>query len=146
MNNPPEPYDHEKHMAWLALLSPDESLIVHTPPGHLMKFIMAAVTKRALLTPNITPAWQLLLLEKMNAMTDVYFTPEMLATIQPMGDTEYEIYREARSLDAPGDKAKMTSFRILTSPRVFWLFVMANGSLLDAIKMRATAYMPPAAA
>src|SRR5262245_49131717 len=96
MNNPPEPHDHEKHCAWLASLSSDESLVVHTPSGYLLTFIIVALTERALLTKDIKPADQLLLLEKMNGLTDQYFTPEMLATVEPMGNTEYEIFEEVK--------------------------------------------------
>jgi len=134
MNNPPEPYDREKHEAWFGSLSPDELLVVHTPQGYRIMFILVALTKRALLTKGIKPAEQLDLLEKMHSLTDQYFTPEMLAMIDPMGDVEYSIYQEAKTLDSPGDKAAMGSFRMLTSCRVFWMFVTANPSMLDAIK------------
>jgi hypothetical protein len=136
MNNPPEPHDHEKHCAWLASLSSDESLVVHTPSGYLLTFIMIALTKRALLTKDIKPADQLLLLEKMNGLTDQYFTPEMLATVEPMGNTEYKIFEKAKSLDRPGDKAGRASYKVLTSPHVFWHFITLNPSILAAMKLR----------
>jgi hypothetical protein len=136
MNNPPEPYDREEHSAWLAPLSPDATFVTHTPSGYKLIFIMVALTKRALLTKDIKPAEQLLLLEKMNGLTDQYFTPEMLATIEPMGDTEYEIFKEARSLSPPGDKTCRASFDVLTSPRVFGHFITLNPSILAAIKLR----------
>ncbi len=53
-----------------------------------------------------------------NALTDSYFTPE--TAIEPMGDTEYQIFKEAKSLDPPGDKTAAATFRVLTSPRVAW--------------------------
>jgi hypothetical protein len=136
MNNPPGPYDHDQHSAWLASLSPDESLVVHTPSGYLLLFIIVALTKRALLTEGIKPAEQLHLLEKMNRLTDQYFTPAMLAVIEPMGDTEYKIYEQAKSLDPPGDKSARASFDVLTIPRVFWHLVTLNPSILAAIKLR----------
>jgi hypothetical protein len=135
MNNSPEPYDHETHSAWLASLSPDESLIVNTPQGYLLMFIVVALTKRGLRANNIKPAEQLFLLEKMNGLTDQYFTPEMLATIEPMGDTEYEIFREARSLDPPDDKTAAASFKVLTSPRVFSHLARLSPSIFAAIKL-----------
>jgi hypothetical protein len=102
---------------------------------------MVALTKRALLTKDIKPAEQLLLLEKMNSLTDQYFTPEMLATIEPMGDIGYEIFKVARSLDLPGDKSARPSFDVLTSPRVFRHFVTLNPSILAAIKLRDGVHM-----
>jgi hypothetical protein len=137
MNNPPTPYSHEAHCAWLASLSPDESFVVHTTAGYLMSYLMAAATKRWLSSESLKPADRLFMLEKMHAMTDTYFTLEMLTTIQPMGDVEYQIMNEAWSLDPPDEKARgNASFEVLTSPRVFWHFVTLNPSLLAAIKIQ----------
>ncbi len=133
MNNAPEPYTPEGHAAWLDSLSADELLVIHMPSGYRFIFIAVALAKRGL--ENHKSADQLLLLKKINGLTDQNFTPEMLATIEPMGDTEYAIFKEARSLDA-GDKASMAGFEVLTSPRVFWHLVTLNPSLLKAIKLR----------
>jgi hypothetical protein len=136
MNNPPEPYDAERHHAWLDSLSRDEALVVYTPQGYLMTFIIVALTKRALLMDEIKPAEQLRLLEKLNGLTDGYFTPEMLAAVEPMSDIECKIFEEAKSLDPAGDKSSRASFGVLTSPRVFWHLATLNPSLLSAIKLR----------
>jgi hypothetical protein len=137
MNNSPAPYSHEAHCAWLASLSADESLVVQTPSGYLMFFLMTAATKRWLSFEDLKPADRLFMLEKMHGMIDQYFTSEMLATIQPMGDIEYQIWREARSLDPPYKAwCRSASFEILTSPRVFWHFVTLNPSLLATIKIQ----------
>jgi hypothetical protein len=145
MNNPPTPYGHDAHCAWLESLSSDESLVVQTPPGYLMFFFMTAATKRWLSWESLKPADRLFMLEKMHEMIDQYFTAEMLATIQPMGDVEYQIWIEAQSLDPP-DKAWCLSkrFEILISPWVFWHFVTLNPSLLAAIKIQKSSRASPA--
>ena len=152
MNNAPQPLGSEQHRAWLASLSPDESLVVHTPAGYLFDFLAVAMGKRALMTKGIKPAEQLAVLERMHALVDEYFTPEMLAAVQPMCDTGCAIFEEATSLDPPtsngSDGAWRESARILTCPRVFWHFVTLNPSILIAIKIadtnrRRRTAMPP---
>jgi hypothetical protein len=137
MDNPPEPHDPEQHSAWLASLSPDEVLVVYTPPGYQMNFIIVALTKRALLMEEIKPGEQLELLENMNALTDRYFTAEMLSMIEPVSDTEYEIFAAAKMLDKPSDKCATASFKVLTSPRVFWHICTLNPSILAALRHEA---------
>lgn len=146
MNNPPDLYDelyHEKHSAWLASLSADELLVVRTPVGYLHTFIAVSLMKRALLTEGIKPAEQLDLLEKMNSWLDLYFTREMLATIEPICDTGYAIFAEAKSLDRPADKLGQASFEVLTCPRVFWHLTTLNPSILAAIKLKEAARAAP---
>lgn len=141
MNNPPEPYSAEEHAAWLDSLTPDESAVVYTSAGHRHSLILIAMIKRALLTDGITPVQQLEFLEHLHGQADTYITPQMIAMVQPLGDTEYAIYREAASLDDGLDTpaarvAHGASFDVLTRPRVFWHFCTLNPSILAAVKTR----------
>jgi len=71
------------------------------------------------------------------SITDWYFTPEMLATIEPMSNTEIEIFHEATSLDHEDHFPRCNeSFKVLTSWRVFGHFRRLNPSYLAAIKLR----------
>ena len=73
----------------------------------------------------------------MNELTEgPYFTPAMIAMIEPTGATEYKIFEEAKSLDRPDDKLGQASFKVLTSPRVFWGLCELNPSILAAMKLR----------
>jgi hypothetical protein len=136
MNNDPQPYDPEAHRAWLDSLSPDELLTVYVPPGHMLTLIGTALMKRAVQSPGIKPGEKLRLLEMVNGWTDLWFTPEMLALVDPMSDTEFQIYREAKSLDPEDDKRCQASFDVLSSPRVFWHFFTLNRGIANAIKWR----------
>jgi hypothetical protein len=135
MNNPPEPYDREQHLAWLDSLSADETLIVNVPAGHRWNMVAASSIKRWL-QEKMDAGLRLRLLESLNGMPDIYLRPEMLAMIEPMCDTAYAIWKEAKTLDREGDIGRMASFRVLTSPRVFDHFVALNPSILAAIKWR----------
>lgn len=141
MNNPPEPYSAEEHAAWLDSLTPDESAVVHTSAGSRYSLLLIALIKQALLTDGITPAQQLEFLEHLHGQADTFVTPAMIAMVQPMGNTEYAIYKEAASLDDGLDTpaarvAHGGSFRVLTSPRVFWHFCTLNPSILAAVRTR----------
>jgi hypothetical protein len=115
----------------------DDELCSLVSSGHMMDFIVVALTKRVLQTPNIKPGDKLYLLEKLNGMTDIYFRAEMLAMIEPAGDIECQIISEANSLDPPDDTTHgMASYRVLTSPNVFQHFLTLNPSILAAIKWR----------
>jgi hypothetical protein len=129
------PYDYEQHVAWLDSLSPDDSLVVHTPAGHKHSMLIAAYTKRVL-QYEMPTADRLQFLEKLNGLTDLYFTPEMLALIEPMSDTEIAMVNEARSLDPEDDRLGRASFNVLTSWRVFGHLRRLNPSYLAAMKLR----------
>ena len=135
MNNPPEPYSPEAQGAWLASLSADETLIVHVPVGHQWNMIAASLVKRWL-QGKMDAGLRLRLLESLTGMTDIYLRPEMLAMIEPMCNTAYQIWSEAKTLDREGDKACMASFRVLTSPRVYDHLTTLNPSILAAIRWR----------
>jgi hypothetical protein len=75
-------------------------------------------------------------LEALNGMTDLNFTAPMLQMIEPMRDTGFQIWKEAKTLDRDGDKSCMASFRVLTGWRVFQHFLRLNPSILAAIKLR----------
>ena len=105
------------------------------PQGHQWNMIAASLFKR-FLQGKMDAGLRLRILEGLNSMADIYLRPEMVAMIEPMCDTGYEIWKEATTLDRDGDKACMASFRVLTSPRVFNHFVALNPSIFAAIKWR----------
>jgi hypothetical protein len=117
----------------------DDELCLHVPDGHKWSFIAAALTKRALQIAGIKPADRLDFLERLHGLTNRYFTADMLATIEPMCDTGYAIFKEARSLDPPQDDTHCAaSFNVLATPSVFQHFVKLNPSIMAAIKHRAS--------
>jgi hypothetical protein len=124
-----------EHTTWLAALSKDEQAVVDTPVGRLFELLVIAYIKHAIERTKMERAERAFLLEKLNALPDGSLTVEMLATIQPMSDTEVAIYQEARSLDPKDDKCGEASFKMLTNLRVFSHFINLNPSLLTAIKM-----------
>ena len=84
------------------------------------------------------PADRLALLEKLNGMTDGWFTADVLAGIEPMCETGAAIIHEARGLDPPQDDTHCAaSLDVLATPSVFRHFVQLNPSLMAAIKHRA---------
>jgi hypothetical protein len=115
----------------------DDELCVQVSDGHKWSFIVAALAKRVLRIPGIKPADRLALLEKLTAMTDDWFTADMLAGIEPMCDTGYAIYEQARTLDLRDDKSHRASFGVLATPSVFRHFVQLNPSIMAAVKQRA---------
>jgi hypothetical protein len=116
----------------------DDELCVQVSDGHKWSFIVAALAKRVLRIPGIKPADRLALLEKLNAMTDDWFTADMLAGIEPMCDTGYAIFKEAKSVDAAQDNTHcQASFEVLARLKVFRHFCALNPSIMAAIKQRA---------
>lgn len=135
-NLQPEEMGEEEHRAWLDSLSDEERMIVDVPRGYMHHMLAIALGKRILADDDLRLGDRLYVLEMINALTDSYISPEMLAAIQPMSDTELTIFREAKSLDADGEKLGQASFKVLTSWKVFNYFLALNPSLLVAIKMR----------
>ncbi|HTC04893.1 MAG TPA: hypothetical protein VK749_15930 [Xanthobacteraceae bacterium] len=129
----PEP-GTEAHRAWLDSLTGDDLLIIHLPPGYQWMLVLASLEKR-LLQGDMEPGLRLRLLESLNSMIHGLITADMLAMIQPMCDTAYQIWKEAKTLDREGDQACMASFRVITSWRVFNHFLKLNPSILDAIRL-----------
>jgi hypothetical protein len=115
----------------------DDELCLHLADGHKWALVVASLTKRTLQIPDIKPADRLALLEKLNGMTDNWFTAAMLAGIEPMDDTGRAIYEQARTLDPADDKTHAASFDVLAMPSVFRHFVQLNPSIMAAIKLRA---------
>jgi hypothetical protein len=115
----------------------DEELCLHLADGHKWVLVVASLTKRTLQIPDIKAADRLALLEKLNGMTDDWFTAAMLAGIEPMDDTGRAIYEQARTLDPAGDKTHAASFNVLATLSVFRHFVQLNPSLMAAIRLRA---------
>jgi hypothetical protein len=134
MNNPPEAGEPAAAAAWLSSLTPDELETVYEPPGYKFMYIVVALTKRWLLAGGLKPAENLVLLERLHSLVDGHFTSEKLASIEPAGDLEEQIFKEAKSLDPPKIDRLPASFEILTSSRVFWHFCVLNPSLLAAVK------------
>ena len=122
----------------------DEELRLHVPDGYKWALIGAALTKRTLQSPGLRAGDRLALLERLNGMTDAYFTADMLAAIEPMCDTGYAIYKEANSLNPPQDETHgEASFKLLASPKVFGHFCALTPSIMAAIRNRVVA-PPPA--
>jgi hypothetical protein len=116
----------------------DDELCVQVSDGHKWSFIVAALTKRTLQIPGIKPADRLRLLERLNGLTDDWFTADMLAGIEPMCDTGYAIFKEAKSVDAAQDNTHcQASLEVLARLKVFRHFCTLNPSILAAIKHRA---------
>jgi hypothetical protein len=113
----------------------DDDGALQTPAGYVHLMLMAAYAKRGL-QYQMKPGKRLKLLELLNSLTDNYFTPDMLATIEPMSDTEMAMVSEARSLDREDDRLGNASFDVLTSPKVFGHFLKLNPSFVAAIKLR----------
>ena len=101
----------------------DDNLCLHISDGHKWSLIAATLTKRMLQIPDIKPTDRLALLERLNGLTDDWFTADMLATIEPMCDTGYAIYEQARTLDPADDKICNASFTVLATPKVFEHFL-----------------------
>jgi hypothetical protein len=125
----------EEHKAWWASLSAEQKMIAHIPVGYKFNLLLIALIKRALKC-KMSAGERLQILERLNGMTDGYITPEMLAMIEPAGNTEFEIIKEAQSLDTTADRCE-ASFAVLTMPDVFEKFLCLNPSLLAAIKLTA---------
>jgi hypothetical protein len=120
--------------------------------AYRFNFIVAAMTKRGLQDDKMPAGERLHLLEKLNGLTDQHFTAEMLALIDPMSDLEFQIYQEAKSLDAPHPKNKddirtihwKASFDILTGP-AFKHFVALNPGLAKAFRLYDGQFWPDTA-
>jgi hypothetical protein len=116
----------------------DDELCLHVSDGHKWSFIVASLTKRALQISGLKPADRLDLLERLNGLTDGYFTADLLATIEPLCDTAAAILAEARTLDPPQDESHCdASLTLLATRSVFQHFVRLNPSIMAAIKHRA---------
>ena len=116
----------------------DDELCLQVANGHKWSLIIAALTKRTLQIPGIKPADRLALLEKLNGMTDGWFSADLLAGIEPMCDTGAAIIHEARTLDPPQDDTHCAaSLDVLAPPSVFQHFVRLYPSIMAAIKHRA---------
>jgi hypothetical protein len=114
-----------------------DDFLLHPADGYKWSLIGTSLAKRALQIPGIKPADRLRLLERLNGLTDDWFTADMLATIEPMCDTGYAIYEQARTLDPADDKICNASFTVLATPKVFDHFLKLNPSIMAAIKQHA---------
>jgi hypothetical protein len=124
-----------------SLTAAEEQMVTYVPVGHRHTMLIVAFTKYMLAKLKMSDHQRLDLLEKLNSLTDWYFTAPMLATIQPACATQVAMILEARSLDREDDKLGQESFKILTNETVFRHFIGLNPSILEAIKLRAR---PPA--
>lgn len=114
----------------------EEDIVRMLPVGYRHLMLLTAYSKRVLSTVKMSDRERLEILERLNGLTDGYFTAAMLATIEPMSDLEVQIMHEARTLDPDGDKLGGASFSVLTGERVFGHLVEINPSILDAIRIR----------
>ena len=114
-----------------------DDLCLNVADGHKLDLVVASLTKRTLEIPGIKPADRLDLLERLNRLTDNWFSADMLATVEPMCDTGYAIYEQARTLDPPDDKTCNASFKVLATPTVFDHFLKLNPSIVTALEQRA---------
>jgi hypothetical protein len=104
--------------------------------GTRYTFVAIALAKRALQTPGIKTGDKLHILEMINGWAG----PDILAMIDPMSDLEFQIFREAKSLDIEGGNLSpaqktQASFDILTGA-VFPHFVALNPGIANAIRWR----------
>jgi hypothetical protein len=111
----------------------DDDELRFFPIGYRATLLVAALTKRAVLTEQCTVGERLELLEGLGRLVDNCFTALVLAVIRPACDTAIAMMREARTLDAPGAHCE-ASFKVLTSPEVFREFLRLNPSLIAAIR------------
>jgi hypothetical protein len=129
-----------EHRAWLDALSDDERTVVYAPVGRLHELLVIAYTKYAIERVKMPRGERAMLLQQLNDLVAKlphgFLSAEMLATIQPMSDTEVQMMHEARSLDPKDCKSGKASFDVLTNLRTFSIFVTLNPSLLTALKMR----------
>ena len=73
------------------------------------------------------------MLETLGKRVDRYFTAAALAAIEPICDTGYQIFREARKADKTEDGIE--SMMLLSSWEVFHRPVVLNPSLMLAIRL-----------
>ncbi|MGA2894114.1 MAG: hypothetical protein ABSE22_14695 [Xanthobacteraceae bacterium] len=139
MNVDPADMTEDQRSAWLASLTTDELAVLHVPCGSKLTLLFIAYIKYILTTQTMTTGHRLRFLEWINNAVDVYITPEILAAIEPMSETEVKMLLEVRSLDREDDKIGLASFKVLPSWMVFNHFLSLNPSLLGAIKMRRSA-------
>jgi len=117
----------------------DDELVLNTPVGYWHLMLMAAYAKRGLQF-KMSAGKRLKLLELLNSLTDGYFTPDMLAIIEPMCDTQMEMVNEARSLDGEDD-------RLLTAACYCRLPQRVHRTDLDSLWAKAYhGFRPPLAA
>jgi len=112
----------------------EQKLLDAFPVGYKHTLLTIAYVKHVL-GLKMRPAQRLRFLELLNGLADTVITAEMLAAIQPMSETEAQMFDEARSLDDEGNKC--ASIVVLTRGDVFAHFLELNLSLLDAIKTHA---------
>lgn len=114
----------------------EERLLETEPVGYRFFYIAAAIAKRFLLSKDVDPQDRLLVLEKMHRLVDNGFTEQMLATVEPAGDTEELIFKEAKSLKTQGEYLMPAYFDALTRDQTFFYFAALNPSILAAMKLR----------
>jgi hypothetical protein len=104
------------------------------PPGELMNLLLIAFTKRAVELSADAPREQLELLQNLDRMSNLDFgriPPEVVAAINPMGDTEMEMVCAARNLDPEDDPMHgLASYKVLVQS--FAHFAALNPSLWAA--------------
>jgi hypothetical protein len=124
----------EQRSAWLDGMTPDEKLVVYTPPGYLSTLVIVAYTKRALVSYEIPIGERLRMLETINGFVDTAFTAEALAVIEPACHTAMEMIHECLQVDE-GKPRLGKAFDLMASWEVFGHLLKLNPSMLAAIKL-----------
>jgi hypothetical protein len=120
--------------AWCAALPESETYWGIMPPGYMSSFWLIVIAKNVLqqkLSHANRLAFSNILDHQRN---EPNITAEMIAMIQPAGKAELEMFAAASNADPAGDDRGRLSYGLLSSFRMFDLLVLANPSVLDAIK------------
>ena len=123
----------EQHHAWLAGLSEEDSMVVHTSLGHRYEIAFASYIKRILVTQEMTAGDRLDLLEGLNRLLDQRSNKEVLAAIKPVCASGAAMIEECMKLNKSGPPYR--GFDLLGSLEVFDRLRQLNPSQLEAIRL-----------
>jgi hypothetical protein len=118
-----------------------DALLDALPQGYWLFMILIAFGKMALLDKRLTAAEQEWILERINGAVDMKLSAEMVAMIEPMSETEWEMLKAALSLDPPasegGDllRRRSASCELLMRPEVFASFAQLNPGIRAAVEI-----------
>lgn len=115
--------DEQQHAAWLASLSAEDSEIVHSPIGWRYTLVLAAETKRALLS-DMPADMRLEFLERLASMSGGGISAEAITAIEPACTTAARMFHEADG-----------SLDVLADFDVFREFARLNPSLRVALRL-----------
>jgi len=119
---------------WCDALPAGETYWGVMPPGYMVSFWLIVIAKN-ILQQKLSHANRLAFSNVLDHQrNEPNITAEMIAMIQPAGKAELEMFDAASKADPPGDEHGRVSYGLLKSLRMFDLLVLANPSVLDAIK------------